>query len=328
MNIEKLKSGSYRLTQMVDGKRYRTTVDHKPTNAEAIRIMSKLIERTPSNFPNKAFKDAYKDYLAIKDNVLSPSTIRGYKYLYLGIGEDLRNKKLNTITSADIQKCINDYSKDHSPKTVKNLSALILAVLNQFDVHLKPPTLPQKEVKENYIPTEEDVHRILDEIHGSKFECAILLSVMGLRRSEICALDPVDLSEDNVLFIHKGKVQTSDGSFVVRQKAKNDTSTRKLVLPPYIADLIREQGFIYNGHPNSILDALKAVEKRLGIPTFPPHKMRHFFVSYLHKKGYSDKVIQQLGGWSSSAVMERIYKHAMEVDEAKANVASEIGNLF
>ena len=36
MTIEKLKSGSYRIVQMHEGKRYRVTIDHKPTQKEAM----------------------------------------------------------------------------------------------------------------------------------------------------------------------------------------------------------------------------------------------------------------------------------------------------
>lgn len=328
MTIEKLKSGNYRISQMVNGKRYRATVDHKPTSAEAVKIMSGLLDKKPVSAPNKTFSNAFNDYLDMKSNVLSPSTIRGYIYAMKNVAEGFKNKRLNQITAVDVQKVINDHSATHAPKSVKNLSTLIMSVLDMYGLDIKRPTLPQKEVKEIYIPTESDVHRILDALKGDEYEVPILLSVMGLRRSEICSLELSDLDENNVLFIHKGKVQTPDNSFITRDKTKNDTSTRKVVLPPYIADLIRQQGFIYRHHPNRIIDHLKAVEKQLGIPTFPPHKMRHFFASYLHDKGYSNKQIMAVGGWKTDNVLKTIYQHALAVDEAKQNIATDIGTLF
>ena len=329
MNIEKLKSGSYRITQMVEGKRYRATIDHKPTSTEAMKIISTLVDRTPVNVANKTLRNAFQEYIESKSEVLSPPTIRGYYYLVKRIDDDILNKKLNQLTAVDLQKIINKDSVNHAYKSIKNLRSHLMSTLKMFDVKLKSPTLPLPEAKEDpYIPTKEDVYRVLKALQGSKFECAVQLSVMGLRRSETCALDASDLSEDNVLSINKVMVQTKDGNFVIRHKTKTDKSTRKLVLPTHIADLIRKQGFVYHGHPNSILDGLKAVEKRLGLPEFPPHKMRHFFASYLHDLGYTDEQIMAMGGWKTDHVMKSVYRHAMEMDEVKKSIASDIDQLW
>jgi len=329
MNIEKLKSGSYRITQMVQGRRYRATVDHKPTPTEAMKIISGLVDRAPIGVANKTFRQALNEYIESKSEVLSPPTIRGYYYLVKRIDSEFLNKKLNQLTAVDLQKIINTDSSNHAYKSVKNLRSHIMSTLKMYDIKLKSPTLPKPEAKdEPYIPTEEDVKRILKALQGSKFECAVQLAVMGLRRSEICAIDGTDLLEDNVLFVRKAMVQTKDGNFVIRNKTKTDKSTRKLVIPSHIADLIVKQGFAYQGHPNSILDGLKAVEKRLDIPYFPPHKMRHFFASYLHDLGYTDEQIMALGGWKTDNVMKSVYRHAMDMDEVKKSVAADINSLY
>ena len=329
MNIEKLKSGSYRITQMVNGRRYRATVDHKPTSTEAMKIISGLVDRAPVSVSNKTFRQAFQEYIESKSEVLSPPTIRGYYYLVKRIDDDILDKRLNQLTAVDLQKIVNKDSADHAYKSVKNLRSHVMSVLNMFDIKLKTPTLPQPEAKEEpYIPTKDDVYKVLKALQGSKFECAVQLSVMGLRRSEICALDVSDLSEDNYLSINKAMVQTKDGKFVIRHKTKTDKSTRKIVLPAHIADLIRKQGFVYRGHPNSILDGLKAVEKRVKLPEFPPHRMRHFFASYLHDLGYTDEQIMAMGGWKTDHVMKTVYRHAMEMDEVKKNVASDINKFW
>ena len=82
MTIEKLKSGSYRIGQMVDGKLYRITIDHKPTNKEAVMLMAdKLAEKTTisSDMP---FETACKAYIESRANILSPTTKRRY-YQYI-----------------------------------------------------------------------------------------------------------------------------------------------------------------------------------------------------------------------------------------------------
>lgn len=329
MNIEKLPSGNYRITQMADGKRYRATLDHKPSATEAMKIISTLVDRAPASVANKTLRDAFEEYSKAKSEMLSPSTIRGYSYLVKRIDDSILDKKLNQLTAVDLQKIINKDSADHAYKSIKNLRSHLMSTLNMFDIRLKTPTLPLPEAKvEPYIPTKNDVYKVLNALKDSKFECAVQLSVMGLRRSEICALDVSDLSESNVLSINKVMVQTKDGDFVIRHKTKTDKSTRELVLPTHIADLIRKQGFVYRGHPNSILDGLKAVEKRMKLPEFPPHRMRHFFASYLHDLGYTDEQIMAMGGWKTDHVMKTVYRHAMEMDEVKKSVASDIDQLW
>jgi hypothetical protein len=43
VNIERLKSGSYRITKTINGVRYRRTVKYKPTKEEAEKIISEEI---------------------------------------------------------------------------------------------------------------------------------------------------------------------------------------------------------------------------------------------------------------------------------------------
>ena len=66
----------------------------------------------------------------------------------------------------------------------------------------------------------------------------------------------------------------------------------------------------------------------LGIPRFPFHKLRHFFASYMHDLGYSDKQIQEFGGWKSDHIMKSVYQHAMDMQEVKNNISNNIDNLI
>jgi hypothetical protein len=48
----------------------------------------------------------------------------------------------------------------------------------------------------------------------------------------------------------------------------------------------------------------------------------------MHDLGYSDKQIQEFGGWKTDEVMKTVYQHAMKMDEVKKNIAVNIGNLL
>lgn len=330
MKIEKLPSGAYRVRQQVNGIRHTVTVDHRPTTAEATLLISKEIEETggskkPSNM---TFKDAAEAYIASKSQILSPSTIRSYRSMIRNMPVSFLHKKLFGIQQIDVQMVLNEYAEGHSPKSVANLYGFICPIFETFRPALALHcTLPQKLKNEPYIPTEDEVKRVFEAVSGTKYEIPIVLATMGLRRSEICALTIDDLNpETGLLTIDKALVQNEHEEFVVKTTKTTD-STRTIILPKNLVDLIVKQGYVYKGHPESISRYLRVTLAELGIHDFSLHKLRHFFASYLHNLGYTDKQIQKLGGWKSD-VMKNVYQHAMDVDETKKEMAKAIQKLF
>lgn len=322
MTIDKLPSGNYRIREMRNGKLYKVIVDHKPGTKEA----EELIKKEQGSFTDKtAFIAAAETYINSKSNVLSPSTIRGYRAVLRNLDEKFLATPLDKITRLKLQALINEISQTHTPKTVRNVNGFVMSVLKFYGSDVKSPTLPQKEKKPVYIPTEEEVKAILNEVKGTKYEVAFILGTMGLRRSEICALTKDDL-DGNVLTINKALVQDTDNEWVIKQ-TKTTESTRTVVVPDYVVNLINESGVVDYG-PHAIYQALQRTQRHLGIQQFPFHKLRHFFASYMHDLGYSDKQIQEFGGWKTDQVMKTVYQHAMEMDKVKQTMADNIGGLL
>ena len=81
-----------------------------------------------------------------------------------------------------------------------------------------------------------------------------------------------------------------------------------------LADMIRKQGYIYEGKLNSIYCAIDKIEKRIGLPHFGIHRLRSYFASKAHALGLPDSVILTLGGWKSDNVMKNIYRKALQED--------------
>lgn len=324
MTIEKRANGNYRIVEMRNGIRYRITLDHKPSKNEA-RI---LLEEKIGAFSDKTvFRKAAESYIDAKSNVLSPSSIRGYKTIIkCQITDEFLNMPIERIDLPSIQVLINTLSNTYAPKTVKNVSAFVMSVLKFYGSDVKSPTLPQKKPKKDYIPTEEDVKRILAEVKGTRYEVPFILGTFGLRRSEICALQKEDLN-GNVLTINKALVLNERNEWTLKQTTKTEKSTRTVIVPDYVADLIRESGAC-PVTPHSLYWKLQRVQMKLGIPRFPFHKLRHFFASYMHDLGYSDKQIQEFGGWKTDNIMKSVYQHAMEMEKVKSNMADNIGNLI
>ena len=325
MTIEKLKSGSYRITQMENGKRYRVTVDHKPSKTEAIKLLADIVEKKPVSSNNMTFDDAADRYIQSKSKILSPSTIRDYQKLRRNVPETLSQAHIYDLTSLKVQTAINDMASLKSPKTLANYSSFIVAVLKSADIDIKHPQLPQKEKKDIYIPSKEDVQRIFNHIKGKEEEIVIILAAHGLRRSEIAALTLSDL-EGNTLTINKAMVQDEAQRWVIKGTKTTD-STRTVIIPEDVADMIREKGYIYNKMPYTINQDLHRAQKELGIPQFSLHKLRHFFASFCHDLGFSDKAIQSMGGWRSDSILRTVYTHALDMEQKKKEMSESLSKL-
>lgn len=326
MNIDKRPSGNYRVRKMVNGKTYTLTLDHKPTEKEIMLMISEKMADAKVYTPSMPFYKACEAYIDAKSNVISPSSIRGYNSIIKQFSEQFANTPIQSVTTPMVQTEVNKYSASHSPKSTANYSGFIVSVLKFYGNDIGKITLPQKDKKSPYIPTENEVKAIFNAVKGSKYEIPILLSGMGLRRSEICALTPSDLN-GNLLTINKAKVQNEREEWVIKATKTTD-STRTIELPDYLVKLINERGF-YNGHPELIYRKLTQVQSELGIPHFPLHKMRHFFASYLHQLGkYTEKQIQDMGGWKSDRILKTVYTHSMEMEKAKKSAANDMGTLM
>ena len=324
MTIERLSSGSYRVRQMVDGKRYSITVPYKPTRQQAMNLISEMVSNTSGL--KGTFHYYAVEYIETKEDILSPRTIKEYYNTLKVIPKWFLRMYLDAIKKQDIQKVINELSVGRSAKTVKNYHGFIASVFNMY----KPgftfnTTLPQKEKNDVYIPTANDVKRILECADGTEYHVFLKLACMGLRRSEICALTLDDLDSRNILHINKALVLDKDNKWVVKS-TKTTASTRNVPLPESLAAAIRKQGYVFKQSPNSVIKWLNKTQDNLDIPRFQLHKLRHYFASTLMEKGATSKDIMALGGWETDNVMKTVYQHSMKKEDAQRKLLTDLSD--
>ena len=319
MTIEKLKSGSYRISETRNGVRHRLTVPYKPSKKEAYELLQKKIENIHDSI---TFEEAAGRYIGAKSKVLSPSTVTAYNSILKNMPDRFKRMDIAVIDDYTLQRLINDYAADHSAKTTHNVYGFVRAVIRLFYPQSAiRATLPQKPRSEAYTPTREDVQRILADADGTDYYIPVYLATLSLRNSEICALTIFDLKDDT-LTINKALVRSGNG-YVLKNTPKTDKSNRTIKIPHELAERIREKGYIYNGYPLQISRYLWRAEKKLNIPHFGIHRLRHFFASYSHELGYSDAFIQAVGGWSTDNVMKSVYRHAMNEQEASLKMTDD-----
>ena len=312
MNIEKLPSGNYRITKEVKKKRYRITVDHKPTKAEAEQLISEKISKEKPVTSKDTFETCARAMIESKDNILSPTTVREYYGILGRLTEQFRQTDVCAIGRNEVQKEINIHSATLAPKTIRNYHGFISAVLATYnpDVTLRT-TLPQREKQYPIIPTDDEVKAVLEAVSATDYWVPFMLGCCALRRSEICALEPSDL-EGNMLHIQRAKVRKRGGGLIIKDYPKTTESNRKIYIPDVLADRIRSQGYVFRYNPNQLLKRLRREQKHLGQRNYCFHALRKYYASMAHALGIPDKYIMQYGGWSSDNVLKDVYMKAME----------------
>ena len=97
MKIRQLPSGSYNVQKMIDGVSYSLTFNKKPSAREIDRALAERVRENNERVLYKnSFIDCAQNYINMKNNVLSPSTVRGYQ----SILRNLSNDFLTAIYSA------------------------------------------------------------------------------------------------------------------------------------------------------------------------------------------------------------------------------------
>ena len=326
----KLPSGNYRC------RVYLGKVNGKDTYKSFTASTKKEAERIATNFladydekkkvkPKKeiTFYDALGNYIAKREAVLSPATVRDYQSLQRNIHNkfhEFSNMKICDITQDDVQEVVNFLAKNRAPKTVRNYHGIISAVVGK-EILLNT-AMPQKDPAKLNIPTDEDIQRLISAIEGKEIEIPILLGAFGMmRRSEICALTIDDVNfKSNTVYVCKACVKGPDKKWHIKV-TKNETSSRYVHIPDFVADKIKQRGYITTYKPGTLTDTLREILDANNIPRFRFHDLRHYSASIRHALKIPDAYIMEEGGWKTDTVLKTVYRHAMK---DKANEMTEI----
>jgi len=273
--------------------------------------------------------EAIDRYIENRSAVLSPATIRGYKYDRGHYLQRLMDIKLVDLTQDIVQIEINEEAKTHSPKTMRNVHGLLSAVLAEYlpDFRLRT-NLPAPIKKVNqYAPEDDDIKKLLIATKGKRLQKAIILGACAtLRRSEISALRPEDIDEKNNQIIVQRAVVLDDKKKWTFKGTKTYESARIVdVSPEVISALLdgaKPEEPLVGLVPDSITNLFCKVRNSLGID-MRFHDLRAYSASVQHALGVPDVYIMKQGGWSTDYVMKKIYRRAME---KRAKEASEITN--
>lgn len=208
--------------------------DKQLVELEASQIA--IAARTASKKKTRTVGKTLDDYITAKKNIMSASTIRAYLSMREHHYKNIEDKYVEDLEQSVLQQMINEEAVDHSPKTVRNIYGLLTAALAEYypDITFKVK-LPPKNKPSIEIPTDDMINEFLTASEGTQLHTAIVLAAfLGLRRSEICALEKSDIDfKRKTLSVNKAVVLNSDGESVIK-KPKTFAGERTIIMPDFI----------------------------------------------------------------------------------------------
>lgn len=266
------------------------------------------------------FREAAYQYLELRKPVLSPSTMAGYeKIIRTSIGP-ISSKKICDITQRDIQLLVNKWVESElSYKTIANNHGFVHSVIKEFIPGITIKTrLPQKTVPNLYIPSDEDIRKLLKVVDGTDLEIPVLLAAFGpLRRGEICALSAEDY-RNGIIHVSHSLVRDSSGKWI-KKAPKTKAGDRYVCLPEQVAAKLPKSGPVTCLNPDQITLKFGKVLKTSELPHFRFHDLRHYCASIMHAMNIPDAYIIQRGGWETDKIMKRVYRHALAEKSTKTD---------
>ena len=268
----------------------------------------------------KTVGECIDEYISLKENILSPTSISSYRKERRNSLAELCDIPLSELTATDIQAHINKLSLTKSAKTVRCAHGLLVSVLHVYAPDMRiTTTLPKIQKKIKQLPT---VQEVMKAVIGSDIELPCLLAMWcSLRMSEVRGARKSDI-KNGVLTI-QNTIVTADGENIEKQETKTIESTRQIKLPERIIQLIdelpEEQTYITPLSGQALYKRFKRLLEKKGVQPMTFHDLRHLNASVMLALGIPDKYAMERGGWSSTNIMKSVYQHTFTAERQAAD---------
>ena len=187
---------------------------------------------------------------------------------------------------------------------------------------VEPPKVIHQPMK---ILTEEQLDIFLTAIKADKFWYDFFYTELttGLRRGEICGLMWSDFDERSGILKVNRTLHREKGGRLVAGDTKTYAGTRKIVLPPSTAELLKERKrksfspWIFHDplrpeapmNPDSAYRQLKKFLAEAGLPNIRFHDLRHTFSTHALSSGVDAKTLAGILGHTKASFTLDTYTH-------------------
>jgi integrase len=267
------------------------------------------------------------EWLAVKD--MAPGTAEAYeRIMRLHVLPFIGAKTLMQVTSADVEALYVRWRRNGaSPNTIEArripLSGVFSHAVRHRRIrenpvkHAEKVTTPAKSVDERALPDLKEISLIAQEI-GSRLEPAVwLMASCGLRIGEALGVHPDDLQGNSVRIRRQVvRVKNATGSYVAMYaplKHRKQGEWRDVPVPDSLHALTGTLP-IKNAsggmaHPDLLRKSWDRAIRRLGLPEYNPHDLRHKWATVTLSNGVPIHEVSRWMGHRSISVTVDLYGH-------------------
>lgn len=297
------RNGYYSGRIVVDGHKVTIKADSEKEFYSKVKEI-KSGKQSVKSFPT--LKKCIQNYIDANSNTLSPSTLRGYKFIakrFIGY-QDIR------IDEIDFQRMINDESKNknYSAKTIRNSWGLVTPSLEYANYPVPTINLPSLAKPETQFLNHLEVKTFLKAIKDTDVELPSLLALHSLRASELYHLTRDDISNDTI-HVAGARVRNEAGQWIDKQTNKNRLSARDIpVILPRLLDILPESGQLVTIPQETLRQHLKKICENNNLPVCSLHDLRRTFASLAAYLKWQEETICAVGGWKpGSPIVHDVY---------------------
>lgn len=331
----KLKSGTWFIQLRLGGESIPVSALSKAEcikKAQLIKAEHRAGKRSYTPAAEKTPRQLMDAYIEHIRQSASPSTLVGYN--------TIRNNRFRCVSDTpcakilDWQSAIDADAKLFSPKTIKNSWAFLSTAMRFASLPVPTVRLPQIVPADRAWLDPDEILKFVELLRGQPCEIPALLALHSLRRSEILALTFGDIDLDaQTISVRGAAVVDEHHNLVYRPENKNVSSRRVIpIMIPALLDAILAiserppASRIYTGNANTPYRQINRICAANNLPLVGVHGLRHSFASLAYHLGLSELETMELGGWSDSNTMRKIYTHLARADRIKAT--NKIAEFF
>lgn len=327
---------------------------------EKIENKKENIEKEKTEVRKVTVKEAYEEYLKIRESELKRSTFKSQKYTIIGEIRKLEDYLLVNVTSRIVQNILLELpcSAEHRKNKKVLLNLFFKYCLNVGYISENPidnVVLPKRKKnlkkvrkKQNKYLTRAEVVQYLNFLEKEEKNQRVRLIVefmylTGLRFGEVLALTLEDIDFGNKTLEVKHTLHTSGSKAeIFLDSPKSLASYRVIGISDRVLEIIEEYLFIEkegrfiftkNGNPFMIFsfnDFLKRSFKRSGIQkeedfVLTTHVFRHSHISLLAELEVPIKAIMERVGHTNEKMTLGVYTHVTE--QMKFNITEKLDKL-
>ena len=230
--------------------------------------------------------------------------------------EPLGRIRLEDVRPIDIQRLVDNAPNYAQKRNLYMTMRQLLRLARKWEmiqtVATDGVTLPEHRRKEIEVISASQVRDYLDAVaeHEPAILAGICVSMMGARRSEVCALDweDVDLGDPVTVTISKS-LSVVNGEKCL-SGTKTERSSRVLVLPGYLGQIMRDRastGPVVDILPDAYSKAWRRAVRKAGLPDVSLKNLRHSVGTMLVDSGLPITTVQDLLGHELPTTTSKYY---------------------